>query len=305
MSWWHDFGGHKPSVPRKVKGGIRAQTAHGQFGKSWWGRRWIEVLEGFDIGDRLSRGRKYARAGQVLSIDVEKGIVRAKVQGSRKRPYQIEIRVKTLSERTSKTLAKVLARRALFTAQLLRGEMPEGIETAFKEAGASLFPKERGDLVTECSCPDWSNPCKHIAAVYYLLGEEFDRDPFLIFRMRGIERDKLVSLPGSPKGAKMVREGKAAAIRSKQRRRTPGNLPADPDKFWRPPSPLTEATPEATIPRLAAALPRQLGPFPFWRGEEQFLPSLIEVYSAASNAALDILTNESPSGESQEKTSDV
>ena len=91
-----------------------------------------------------------------------------------------------------------LARQAIFAAKLLAGEMPQDIETVFEEAGLSLFPAKLGDLETDCSCPDWSNPCKHIAAVYYLLGEEFDRDPFLIFTLRGMDRDELVALLGKP-----------------------------------------------------------------------------------------------------------
>jgi len=223
MSMWNEFGYYRPSVPRKAKGGIKAQTLSGQFGKSWWGRRWIQVLEGFDIGARLSRGRRYARSGQVLSIEIEKGIIRAKVQGSRPRPYEVEIRVKTLSDRTSKALVKTLATRAMFAAQLLRGEMPANIEEAFKGTGGTLFPKERGDLKTECSCPDWSNPCKHIAAVYYLLGEAFDNDPFLIFRMRGIERDRLLSQLRSAGAGKPVREGIEGAYQASASRRSPAS----------------------------------------------------------------------------------
>ena len=282
---WNEFGYYRPSVPRKAKGGIKAQTLSGQFGKSWWGRRWIQVLEGFDIGARLSRGRRYARSGQVLSIEIEKGIIRAKVQGSRPRPYEVEIRVKTLSDRTSKALVKTLATRAMFAAQLLRGEMPANIEEAFKGTGGTLFPKERGDLKTECSCPDWSNPCKHIAAVYYLLGEAFDNDPFLIFRMRGIERDRLLSQLRSAGAGKPVREGIEGAYQASRTPSSVERLPAEPGKFWAPPAHQAEAMPGATIPRVAAALPRQLGPFRFWRGAEQFLPAFIQIYSAASSAA--------------------
>ncbi len=285
MSWYYDDNYYRPSVPRRAKGGIIAQTSRGQFGKSWWGRRWIQVLEGFDIGARLSRGRKYARSGQVLSIEIEPGIIRAKVQGSRRRPYDVAIRVKTLSLRTSKALAKTLATKVMFAAQLLRGEMPANIEEAFRGTGGTLFPKERGDLKTECSCPDWSNPCKHIAAVYYLLGEAFDNDPFLIFRMRGIERDKLLSQIRSAGGGTLVRERAGGTQRA---RRTPGpveQLPADPGKFWTAPTQQAETMPGTTIPRVAAALPRQLGPFRFWRGAEQFLPALTQIYSAASAAA--------------------
>ena len=84
----------------------------------------------------------------------------------------------------------MLSQQVIFTAKLLAGEMPQDIEQAFTDAGLSLFPAQSKDLDTECSCPDWSNPCKHIAAVYYLLGEEFDRNPFLIFKLRGMEREE-------------------------------------------------------------------------------------------------------------------
>src|SRR5438128_9744848 len=86
----------------------------------------------------------------------------------------------------------------MYAAKLTSGEMPNDIETVFRSASLSLFPEKRKDLKTDCSCPDWSNPCKHVAAVYYLLGEEFDRDPFLIFKMRGLARDELVGLLGKP-----------------------------------------------------------------------------------------------------------
>src|SRR5215210_967607 len=192
-----DFGRYfPPSRPRQAKGGIKAQTKRGEFGTSWWAKRWIAVLEGFNIGARLGRGRSYARGGQVLSIQVEKGQVRAAVQGSRPKPYEIVIQVKTLPAADWKKLAQALSRQALFAAKLLAGEMPQDIEQVFQEAGLSLFPTRLGDLTTKCSCPDWSNPCKHIAAVYYLLGEEFDRDPFLIFTLRGLTRDELLEQLG-------------------------------------------------------------------------------------------------------------
>ena len=91
---YHEY--FEPSRPREAKGGIKAQSGRGGFGRSWWARRWIEVLEGFDLGARLGRGRSYARRGQVLSVDVEKGAVTARVQGSRAPPYRVEIKVKTL-----------------------------------------------------------------------------------------------------------------------------------------------------------------------------------------------------------------
>ena len=181
MAYWR-YENYEESRPRQVKGGIKAQSQRGTFGQSWWAKRWIGVLESFDIGARLSRGRSYARRGQVLSIDIDKGTVKAEVQGSRPRPYRVNVAVKTLVSEEWSKLADVLATRAIFSAKLLAGAMPENIEEAFKDVGLSLFPNKGSDLETDCSCPDWSNPCKHVAAVYYLLGEEFDRDPFLILK---------------------------------------------------------------------------------------------------------------------------
>ncbi|MEO7146119.1 MAG: SWIM zinc finger family protein, partial [Bryobacteraceae bacterium] len=191
-----DFRFYPPSRPRAAKGGIRSQSKRGEFGESWWAKRWLAVLETFQLGGRLQRGRSYARSGQVLAIEVEKGVITARVQGSRATPYRVSIEVKPLSQKEWQKLAAAVASQAIFGAKLLAGEMPREIETVFGSARLSLFPARRNDLTTECSCPDWSNPCKHIAAVYYLLGEEFDRDPFLIFKMRGMSREEFLALLG-------------------------------------------------------------------------------------------------------------
>ena len=165
------------SRPIDVKGGIRAASRRGDFGSNWWAKRWMETLEQFRIGARLSRGRSYARRGQVISIDIRNGTVEAQVQGSRKRPYDVEISVRTIGQADWERLRQALAEQPVIAASLLAGRMPENIEDTFKAVGLSMFPERGDDLETDCSCPDWSNPCKHIAAVYLLLGEEFDRDP--------------------------------------------------------------------------------------------------------------------------------
>src|SRR5947199_4634713 len=163
--WYREF--FPRSRPRQAKGGIKAQSKRGQFGTSWWAKRWIAVLESFQIGGRLGRGRSYARNGQVLAIDVKKGEVAATVQGSRPAPYAVRIQVSELSAKDWAKVIKTLDGQALYLAKLLASEMPQDIETVFQQAGLSLFPEKLGDLKTNCSCPDYSNPCKHIAAVYY------------------------------------------------------------------------------------------------------------------------------------------
>jgi uncharacterized Zn finger protein len=275
---------YEPSRPLRVKGGIKAQSKRGAFGANWWARRWAEVLEGTGVGARLSRGRAYARQGQVISIDIKKGLVTAKVQGSRSRPYRVRIRVGTLTRREWKVLAANISRRPLITARLLAGEMPEEVEQAFAEAGLSLFPGGSGDLRTDCSCPDWINPCKHIAAVYYLLGEEFDRDPFLIFRLRGLEREELAGLVGD--------RPSAAARDVLEEPGKPLPLSAEPGIFWgtaasmgAPPS---DFHGEVRVPPMPAILARRLGSFPFWRGNEPFLAALEDIYRRASVVGLNL-----------------
>jgi uncharacterized Zn finger protein len=284
--WWRDREFYPRSRPRAAKGGIKAQSKRGQFGQSWWAKRWIAVLESFQIGARLGRGRSYARNGQVLSIDVEEGTVRSRVQGSMARPYDIRIELKVLSEKEWDELLKVLTGQALFVAKLLAGEMPQEIEKVFEAANLSLFPRKLGDLKTSCSCPDYSNPCKHIAAVYYLLGEEFDRDPFLLFRLRGLGRDELMArlregaVPESAAAeAAPVEESGAAAPAAE-------GAALEPAAFWSA-GPLPEDPfGEVAVPPASAGWPKRLGSFPFWRGGERFLDALEPVYRQASQQGL-------------------
>ena len=290
----HRYDGYfEPSRPRKARGGIKAQSRRGGVGLSWWASRWIEVLEGFELGARLARGRSYARRGQVLSIDVEKGAVTARVQGSRARPYRVEIRVETLRRSDWKKLTTALFERPVFAAKLLAGQMPENIEDVFRDAGLSLFPDRSDDLQTDCSCPDWSNPCKHVAAVYLLLGEEFDRDPFLIFKLRGAEREELLRLAGREAAGNSIGADETTIGSSTEQAEghsLPEPLPVDPDEFWGHDNAEGEedTSGAASIPTVSAALPKRLGSFPFWRGKESFVPALDEIYRKASPAGLNV-----------------
>ena len=282
MGRWDFYGRYyyPPSRPRAAKGGIRAQSRRGALGgESWWAKRWIAVLESFNIGARLGRGRSYARSGQVLSIGIGKGEIKAKVQGSRPSPYAVTIRLKPLAAKQWSAVAKAVSGQAIFASKLLAGEMPHEIEEAFSTAKVSLFPARHSDLETNCSCPDWSNPCKHIAAVYYLLGEEFDRDPFLLFRLRGMERSEFVTLLGETPAPSEA--GGAAA--------PPEPLPASPAGFWSAPEPPPDLLGSAPTAPAGAALARRLGKFPFWRGGEDLMEYLETVYARASAHAARII----------------
>jgi uncharacterized Zn finger protein len=289
----------EPSRPREAKGGIKAQSRRGTFGESWWAKRWMRVLEGFDLGARLTRGRSYARSGQVLSIAVGEGEVRAKVQGSRPRPYDVTLRVTPLSPAEWQQVTDALAGQALFAARLLAGQMPDDIETVFTGVGVPLFPTRAGDLQADCSCPDWSNPCKHSAAVYCLLGEEFDRDPFVLFTLRGLSREDLLTrlAAGTPGPASSQTSDSSDADAPLQ---APEPLCADPSAFWQGPTLPEDLFGEVRRPPVSAALPRRLGNFPFWRGEKPFLDALEPLYARASRQGLNAFLGSAMAAEDQE-----
>lgn len=189
MPWWEDY----PSGgPIKVDGGIKARSTRGHIANTWWSRRFITVLEELQLGGRMTRGKNYARAGQVLSLDISAGKVIAQVQGSRPKPYAVKLISKPLTTEQWDLVTDKLAGKALFAAKLLAGEMPPEIEEIFAELDIPLFPAAARDLPMHCSCPDWAVPCKHVAAVCFLLAERFDEDPFLIFEWRGRGKEELL-----------------------------------------------------------------------------------------------------------------
>jgi uncharacterized Zn finger protein len=193
-----------PSRPLPADG-IKAKSQRGRIGDTWWSQRFVAVLESFDMGARLHRGRRYARAGQVLDLEVGPGRVTASVQGSRAKPYRVLIGVDVLAEGDWARVEEAMSAKAVFLAKLLAGEMPQNVEDAFTDCKLSLFPRSRGDLDTACSCPDSANPCKHVAATYYLLAEAFDTDPFLIFTWRGRANDVLLDRLRARRGASTAR----------------------------------------------------------------------------------------------------
>ena len=266
-----------PSQPRTVEGGLKAQSKRGSFGETWWGIRWIDILESSRIGARLGRGKTYARSGQVLSIDIEKGKISSAVQGSRGSPYSVAIELKAYKSSAWKKLVRSLKEQPFYAARLLAGDIPPEFEDILEAAGLSLFPKREDDLETECSCPDWSNPCKHIAAVYYLLAEEFDRDPFLLFELRGMTREEMLS---SLTGATPVKEEKQAKLSK--------NTPPVEDTitlcthFWEEGPLPNDLFGVVRRPPTPAALPKRLGKFPFWRGKEALSDVMKPLYKKAS-----------------------
>jgi uncharacterized Zn finger protein len=163
--------------------------------------------------------------------------------------------------------------------------MPQDIEAAFAKVGLSLFPKSLKEIRTDCSCPDWSNPCKHIAAVYYLLGEEFDRDPFLLFRLRGSDK---ATICGRLTAAVGPTSSKVEPVKPV----TPEPVPADATAFWAAGPLPADLYGDVRLPPVDAAVPKRLGAFPFWRGTERFLDALFPTYAAAARRGLAVFEAE-------------
>lgn len=303
-AWWERHG------PRLPSHGIRASTQRGAFGKSWWATRWIAALERLVNPGRLQRGRTYARAGQVVSLDIARDGVKAAVQGSRPEPYRVHIAFKHLSDSDWDRVIEAMSGQALYAARLLSGEMPETIEEVFDSVGVSLFPSEQQDMQTTCTCPDWRNrkaevasregieladvpawrvmPCKHVSAVYYLLGERFDEDPFLMFLLRGRSKDDIV-----------------AALRA--RRAGPEPEAAAPDvesavqidlaAFWTGPQ-AEEVALHFALPESDALAVKRLGPPSFVRDQvaDSFATTMERLYQQIGEYALLLALGEADAG---------
>lgn len=312
-SWDFWYPRYPKTSPRPVREGIKARRKGKIGGEAWWAERWIRVLEsfGWEWSNRLHRGRSYARRGQVIGYEITPGMIAARVQGSRPTPYRVEIRVKQLSGRAWDQITDALNEQAVFAAKLLAGEMPLEIERAFKRAKTSLFPASARELEMRCSCPDWAVPCKHIAAVYYIVGEAFDRDPFLMFHLRGRSRDALLGVLRKKRAGEAAGRGKAAraageaagpgkvaraaghatgTTRPATRRQKPETAPlrAEPAQFWQGTSNLEEFRASVAPPVLKIPALRRLGAIPFWSEAEDFFPFMERLHTQVSSHAMDL-----------------
>lgn len=284
MSWghWH----YHPARPKAVKNGIKAKSQRGAIGETWWSGRWVSVLESLGMGARLGRGRSYARRGQVVSINVQKGQVIAEVQGTRPEPYSISIRLTPLSDQDWEKVTDAMASQAVFAARLLAGEMPQNIEEAFTGAKVSLFPKSGKSLNTECSCPDYANPCKHIAAVYYILAEMFDTDPFLIFKLRGRTKEEIIQTLRQKRGQTLDQENAAPCEIELPPESTVRPLEDCLADFWQAGEALDSFVINLAPPEIEGAVLKRLGKPPEALAGTGLETELARFYSMAGKAAL-------------------
>ncbi|PWJ52951.1 Uncharacterized conserved protein, contains Zn finger domain [Quadrisphaera granulorum] len=255
-----------PPGTRIPANGLRPRSKRGAFATTWWGRRFTAAVEEAAGAGRLSRGRTYARAGQVVHLDVgtpgtrTAGRVLATVQGSRATPYDVVLTLATWDAETRAELADALAADPSALTAVLGGTLPESFEQLCLDAGLVLLPRSLSDLRTSCTCPDLVEPCKHAAAVVYLLAERLDDDPFTVLRLRGVDRDALLSLVAERRAAR-ENDGDGGAAAPTRRARIGGPLPAD-DSFWRgrPLPPPPDPAPPAGTSALDALDASLLGP---------------------------------------------
>ncbi len=284
MAYWRDSFYYKPK-PRRPANGIKVQMKKGAVGDTWWSKRWIGVLESFNMGTRLARGRSYARSGQVIKAGIEPGAVKALVQGSARQPYIVVIRLKPLSDRQWNKAIKAMASKAVFAAKLLAGEMPRTIEESFAAAKCPLFPQSPKDLATECDCPDWANPCKHLAAVYYVLGEMFDRDPFVLFALRGRDKGRIIE--------ELRKRRSEAAENLAPQRHTEAEAPVETlrsledclENFWKADKQASGIGFNMKSPEASAAVVRMLGPAQFAVSSQNMADLIAGWYGAVATAA--------------------
>ncbi len=161
--------------------------------KEWWSQQWLDLLDKYRFKKRLERARNYARQGNVLNIEFKDQKVLAQVQGTQPEPYNVSLWLDQFSDEEWNYIIETLSQRAIFSAKLLAGEMPQDIEDVFAANGLRLFPFSLDNVHSHCSCPDQANPCKHIGAVYYMLGDRFSEDPFVLFQLRGRTQEQIIT----------------------------------------------------------------------------------------------------------------
>jgi len=158
-----------------------------KFGQTWWGSQWLNSLSNIDYSNRLPRGRAYAGNNSVRDISITKNIINAKVKGSRPKPYNIEISIPKFSPEQKKELIDEIINNTHILAKLINSELPQELFEIAKKKGIKIFPTTWKDFNMKCSCPDWAVPCKHIAAVIYIVANEIDKNPFLVFQLHDLD----------------------------------------------------------------------------------------------------------------------
>lgn len=282
-NFWDYFNYYQPAQPKKVKGGIKAQSKRGAFTHNWWSIELEENILACASSNRVQRGRRYARSGQVKSLEIRPGLVEAEVQGTSSEAYQCVIHMSEYTLEGKKICFDILKSHPVFTIELMSRKLHDELPVIFEEKDLSLIPgiEEDDHIDIHCNCLDYAVPCKHLVAVIYLFLEAFDQDPFLLFKIRGIEKDELlenISCEGEMSGGQKNSESVSEP------------LPDNADEFWKKLPPELFESFHVSELHTHAVLPRLLGNIPFWRSKTDFQSYMEELYKKASEKTLSNMT---------------
>jgi uncharacterized Zn finger protein len=184
-----------------------------KIAKTWWGISWNNNLESYsDYSNRIGRGRSYVRNGAVLDLQITSGNISALVQGSRAKPYKVDITIKSLNVSIWESITKACEGEIDSLQELIDGKFPKVLSDMFTIQGKGLFPSPK-EISFECSCPDWANMCKHVAAVLYGVGARLDDNPTLFFLLRNVEIDDLISDAINNKSYSLIEKSKTKSGR--------------------------------------------------------------------------------------------
>jgi uncharacterized Zn finger protein len=263
--------------------------------REWWVERWLELLDSYRFKKRLERARIYAREGNVLSIEFKGSSVLAEVQGSETEPYQVSLSLDPFSDEDWLYVIETMSKKAIFSAQLLAGEMPANIEDVFIANGLSVFPFALSDVRSHCSCPDQANPCKHIGAVYYQLADRFSEDPFVLFQLRGRTKEQILNRlrqlrsKGVERSNKQQKRNRYKRLESAKN----GKNKVNSQQFWSYNEGLESSLVVIASPTEGKKVLELLGPLPLPSPEATTIKQfLTQVYDQVSQKAIAVALNQ-------------
>jgi uncharacterized Zn finger protein len=266
-----------------------------KFSRTWWSDRFIQALEDFTDDSRLQRGRAYANNGKVLNFEIEQNQITARVKGSvnpyfgvyKEPTYNISIEIKAIAKSSWNEAIDKLSSKASIVSRLMLNEVPENIEDTFNELGLHLLPHSSKDFKTKCSCPDYANPCKHIAGVYYLVASQLDNNPFLLFELRGLSQQELqTKLAKSKLGKALSQElntqelslESSTSFYTKIAKQSVDEKPSVRE-FWLGTKRLPQTIEAPSSSGVSAIIVKKQGDFPaFWHKENSFIETMEELY---------------------------
>jgi uncharacterized Zn finger protein len=239
-----------------------------QASREWWSQRWLDLLDSYRFKKRLERARNYSRQGNVISIEFKAEKVLARVQGSEPEPYKVSLSLNPFTEEEWGYVIETMSKKALFAGKLLAGEMPQNIEDVFTANGLSLFPFTLSDVQSKCSCPDKVNPCKHVGAVYYQLGDRFSEDPFVLFQLRGRAKEQIISDLRKVRSASNQKTSSIVTETSENKQlKVHNQYTIKLDYFWQYNEPL-ESSLVVIAPSSSETVLDALGPIPLGKEED-------------------------------------